>query len=361
MNGCCPPIPPVCQSFNIPGPPGANAYSFLTANIAIPPDTATPISISMGSTAWVVPGMYIIIGDQVDGRGTFVVQSVTSPTTVSAIWADAAGDSVSGTVLNVVNNPVITGTGAPGLSGGNGVNAFTILTANSAIPVDTNTPVTFSVANSQWAVPGQTIVVGDAVDGIGTFRVTSVPDSTHITALWIDAVGDAAPLAPLLTVNLATVSPAGVPATPKFRFITSATLPTSGTGETTLASISVPANTMVNNGDSLEFEATFNLTGGSGNNTIKVYFGATTITTWGPFGTSSGIVIIRGRVIRISNTSEFAYATTLVGGVVIAQGVETASASPTETLSGAVLLRCTGQASAGAFNQNSFIVRLFPA
>lgn len=367
MNGCCPPIvPPQCQPVNFPGPPGQSSFSFITAPFAIPPDTATPISISMGSTAWIVPGQYIIIGDQVDGRGTFVVQSVTSGTTISALWADAAGDSVSGTVINPANLPIVTGTGAPGLGGANGVNSFTILTANSAIPVDTNTPVTFTVGNSQWAVVGQTIVVGDAVDGIGTFRITGIGDSTHITALWLNAVGDAPPLQPILTTNLAAVSPSGVPGTAKYRFATVPASPpaTSGTGETTLISTSIPANTLLNLNDSLEFEAVFNLASNGGNATVKVYFGATVFFT--DLVTGVGTFVLRGRVIRTAATAQFAYAgsvttTTSTANTAAQQVTGSGQATPAETLSGAVLLKCTGTASAGSFTQLSLVVRLNPA
>lgn len=344
---------------NIPGSPGQNAYSTITAPFAIPASTAIPVLITMGSTAWAVPGQFIIVSDSIDGRGTFVVQSVVGPNQISALWANAAGDSVSGTVFQPANTPIVTGTGAPGMAGTNGTNAYTILTANSAIPADTNTPVTFAVGNSQWAVVGQTIVVGDAVDGIGTFRITAIPDSLHITALWLNAVGDAAPLATLNVSNLATVSPAGVPQSPKFRFTSVASSSNSGTGETTLLAASVPANTLANVGDSVEFEASFVLSG-SGNNTVKVYFGATNFLTLGPVAQNSGSVIVRGRVMRISGTSQKVYGAMWITAGLTANAVTTNDTTAAETLSGAVLLKCTGQNSvgSGAVTQDSLFVRL---
>lgn len=366
MNGCCPPVPPQCQPFDIPGSPGQNAFSTITAPFAIPPDTATPIIITMASTAWLVPGQFIIVGDQVDGRATFVVQGIIGPTMVSALWTNAAGDSISGTIFNPSNNPTVSGTGAPGMSGTNGFNAYTILTSNAAIPIDTNTTVTFAVANSQWAVVGQTIVVGDLVDGVGTFRIVAITDATHITAVWLNAVGDAPALTPLLTSNLAQVSPAGIPASSKFRFITvPASPPNNGTvtTETTLISANIPANTLVNTGDSLEFEAVF-LLSGSANNTVRVYFGATVMLTYGPLGVTAQNLIVRGRIVRTGVATEYSYVSAVITNSTAANNVDTQVATPAETLSGAVLLKCTGQNSSGAsvgVTQTSLYIRLNPA
>jgi hypothetical protein len=249
------------------------------------------------------------------------------------------------------------------MSGTSGINAFTFLTANSAIPVDTNTNVTFQVGNSQWAVPGQIIVVGDAVDGVGTFKIVSIGDTTHITALWLNAIGDAPPTSPLTTGNLAQVSPAGVPQTDKFRFVSTAPTANGAVNtEVTLLSASVPGNTLLNNGDSLEFEAVFDLAG-TGNNTVKVYFGGTVIITFGPSAQNANSYIVRGRIIRTGATAQRVYATGLITSATLAIALETADGTAAETLSGAVLLKCTGQnanSSAAGVTQNVLYARLIP-
>jgi hypothetical protein len=69
--------------------------------------------------------------------------------------------------------------------------------------------VTFTVANSDWIVIGQLIVVGQsAVNGPSTYLVTAVPTSTSFTGTWQAAAGDVAGGTGI--PSGARVSPAGV-------------------------------------------------------------------------------------------------------------------------------------------------------
>lgn len=101
-----------------------------------------------------------------------------------------------------VNVPGIEGDA--GDAGTNGQNAYTVLTAASAVPGVAGGSVTFTVANSQWAVVGQMIVL----TGPSTYRITALPTSTSITATWQAATGDVA--AGTAIASGAGVSPAGV-------------------------------------------------------------------------------------------------------------------------------------------------------
>lgn len=94
--------------------------------------------------------------------------------------------------------------GAPGGTGTNGQNAYTVLTAASAVPALAGNSVTFAVANSNWAVVGQMIVV----TGPSTYRITALPTATSITATWQAATGDVA--GGTAIASGAGVSPAGV-------------------------------------------------------------------------------------------------------------------------------------------------------
>jgi hypothetical protein len=105
---CCSPCP-TSQTVNIPGAPGAsitgdagingiNAFSFLTTDFTTPPDTVTPITISVSSSLWMVVGGTILIGQGAGlvltnpGPGTFTITAVPTPSTVTVTYNDAPGD-----------------------------------------------------------------------------------------------------------------------------------------------------------------------------------------------------------------------------------------------------------------------------
>lgn len=95
----------------------------------------------------------------------------------------------------------------PGTSGTNGKNAFTTITANLTVPVDTVTPVTGTFADTSWMVPGQSIIIGNA-GGHATFTVNGTPaSSTSASLLWQDVDGDQAAASTI--ASGAAVSPSG--------------------------------------------------------------------------------------------------------------------------------------------------------
>lgn len=126
-----------------------------------------------------------------------------------------------------------------------------------------------------------------------------------------------------------------------------------GTGEDDLASFSVPANTLASNGQSLWFEASGKCANNANVKTVRVRFGTAgvnlvlendhisinAVTHW----------VVRGRIIRTGAATQKAYATmtTFLEGGFTGHGGETSVAlTLDQTLSGAVSLKVTGEATA---------------
>lgn len=136
-------------------------------------------------------------------------------------------------------------------------------------------------------------------------------------------------------------------------YVDSGTFANSSTGETDLASYSVPANTLAVNNQFLYFKAWGTFASNANSKTIKAKFGAASHTVFTGI-TAGGSWSIEGYIIRTgAATQDF-----------MAEGQNTISApgfvgvgTAAETLSGAVTLKLTGQG--GATNdvkQEGFIV-----
>jgi hypothetical protein len=117
-----------------------------------------------------------------------------------------------------------------------------------------------------------------------------------------------------------------------------------GTGEDNLMTGTIPAGQLATNGDKIEFEMEIGFAANTNTKQIKVYFGSTVVMTIPATGTSTaGGLTIRGTIIRVNGTNEKVYCT-YVGNSLHGNGgfyVE-----PTETLSGALTLKATGEATA---------------
>lgn len=135
----------------------------------------------------------------------------------------------------------------------------------------------------------------------------------------------------------------------------------SGTGETNLMTYSLPANTLGTDNDYLELEAWGEFTAAASNKTVKMYFGGTVIfnTTALAFGASAWR--IKATVVRGSSTTQVTIAAFSGNTTLVTTTAQVAS--PGETLSGAVTIKCTGQSSAASDEvfQEGFIVRWNPA
>jgi len=134
----------------------------------------------------------------------------------------------------------------------------------------------------------------------------------------------------------------------------------SGTGETDLMTYSVPANTLGTDNDYLEVEAFGEFTAPTGNATVKMKFGATTIFDTTALAFTSGAWRLRARIVRGGATSQLTI--TSFDGDTALVTVTAQVAAPAETLSGAVTLKCTGQSGASSeVTQEGFIVKWQPA
>lgn len=137
-------------------------------------------------------------------------------------------------------------------------------------------------------------------------------------------------------------------------FVDSSAANNSGTGETTLSTYTLPLNTLAVNNQSVWFEAWGFVSGTANNKTIKVYFGATSVTHFVSTGANYGW-FIRGRIVRTGAATQI-YISTAISGSASAF-VPLIRAAPTETLSGTVVMKVTGTGGASSdITLSGFIV-----
>ena len=129
--------------------------------------------------------------------------------------------------------------------------------------------------------------------------------------------------------------------------------------ETTLATYTMPANTLDTNGEYVEVGATISVVG-AGNSIINLYFGSTVIYTI-PSGNYSGQSIqLRAKIFRTGATTQRATATALASGNAVSSNHT--YTTPAETLSGVVVIKITGaNGTINRITQRTFDVRHFGA
>ena len=125
--------------------------------------------------------------------------------------------------------------------------------------------------------------------------------------------------------------------------------------ETTLATYTMPGNTLDINNEYVEIGATISVTG-AGNSIIKLYFGSTVIYTV-PSGNYTGQSIqFRAKVFRTGAATQKATVTATASGNAITSAHT--YTTPAETLSGNVIIKVTGQnGTANRVTQRTFDVR----
>ena len=133
-----------------------------------------------------------------------------------------------------------------------------------------------------------------------------------------------------------------------------------GTGEDDLRTYSVPAATLAVNGDHVEFEAAGTFAATANNKRVKAKFGATTILDTGVLAiTAAGDWQITGKVIRTGAATQKCVALFTCTDAALPTLTDYSTAA--ETLSGAVTLKLTGEATANNdIVQELLIVRLLP-
>lgn len=132
-----------------------------------------------------------------------------------------------------------------------------------------------------------------------------------------------------------------------------------GTGEDDLKTYTVAASTLATNGDSVWFEALGQWANNSNAKTLRVRFGSsgtTEVFSYSLPTSVAGYFVLRGRIIRESATVQTGYvemtAVTLAGTSLNSVGF---SITLNQTLSGAVTLRITGEATS---NNDILCIRL---
>jgi hypothetical protein len=135
---------------------------------------------------------------------------------------------------------------------------------------------------------------------------------------------------------------------------------TTGAAEEDLMTYSLPASTLGTNGDSLDIDAWGTFAATAGAKTIRVYFGATSVSLASGAG-SSGTWRVKARIIRTGDTTQIMQADMLGDFGSFSNPVTIGSASPAETLSGAVTVKLTGTGGAAAdITQDAFIIKWNP-
>lgn len=109
----------------------------------------------------------------------------------------------------------------------------------------------------------------------------------------------------------------------------------------------VSGGTLVNSGDAIEIDATFVCTADANGKLMTITYGATTIWTSGIQNFNGEVVNVKCRIVVVDGTNESASAGTVGQNVlpIIPQYT-----TPTETISGDVLIQCTGQNSIAVNN-----------
>lgn len=132
-----------------------------------------------------------------------------------------------------------------------------------------------------------------------------------------------------------------------------------GTGVDNLITYSVPSNTLFTDGDYIEFSFTFTFATNANNKTVKVVYGATEIYTSTAQPQNDGSMEVKGKIIRTSATTQKIIVTATTDGTLFTDLANYTTAA--ETLSGAVTLKATGEATSDNDIINRIlVVKYFP-
>lgn len=116
-----------------------------------------------------------------------------------------------------------------------------------------------------------------------------------------------------------------------------------GTGATDLITYTLPANALNANGQTIKVTASFTVTNNGDTKTAAVLFGATTVQTLSG-AAASGVFIIEAWITRTGATTQTAFAKCALEG----SSIHTTVTSPTETLSGSIVIKMQGTSGTGS-------------
>lgn len=127
-----------------------------------------------------------------------------------------------------------------------------------------------------------------------------------------------------------------------------------GTGEDDLMTYTVPAGTLAQDGDYIDFVMSFSV---AANSTLKVYYGATQLFSFAALS-ADAVYRVTGQVVRTGATTQRATFQLNGGSTVNVVGYQT----PAETLSGTVVLKATGEGTSNNdIVQTLMTVKYFPS
>lgn len=133
-----------------------------------------------------------------------------------------------------------------------------------------------------------------------------------------------------------------------------------GTGEDNLISYSLPASVLNTNGHAIRVRAAGTIANNANSKTLKFYFGSTAILTASLPTSVAASWVLEAEIIRTGAATQEANATLIVGNG--ASYPVVAQANPTQTLTSATTIKCTGEATANNdIIQESMRVRFEPA
>lgn len=133
----------------------------------------------------------------------------------------------------------------------------------------------------------------------------------------------------------------------------------SGAGETDLITYSLPADTLVNNGDVLEVKAWGTYAANGNNKTIKLKFGSQTILDTGAVAANSGSWEINATIVCKSSTTQEISATIISANSSVSDSATRTAG--TQTLSSDLTIKCTGQGtSSNDITEYCQIIKLTP-
>lgn len=132
-----------------------------------------------------------------------------------------------------------------------------------------------------------------------------------------------------------------------------------GAGEDDLITYSVPASTLGTNGNYLEFEVFGTFAANANSKQVKVKYGATTLLASSAQTQNGGTWSISGKIVRTGAATQIASVNSSYDAANF-QNL-TNYTTPAETLSGAITLKCTGEAVAdNDIIQKGLVVRWMP-
>ena len=187
----CPTVPPV----NVPGTPGADAYTFTTESFVIP-DVSAQVVVQVLNTNGLAVGENVIL----TGPANFSIFQINGPTTVTLTFLGYTGDL--GVASICAPGASVIPAGQQGPAGATGQNGYGTTTSAFTIPSIGNT-VVVPVASSSMFVQGQYVVT----PGPANFLVYAIPNETSVTLQKLSNATDTNPGVDVATGS--NISPAG--------------------------------------------------------------------------------------------------------------------------------------------------------